>query len=95
MDLKNSLPEMLTASGGGARAPLLQFIADMLMINVGHISLIDRTAIGVSQLLHKQNTGNYLSGGTECGEIFEPSMKTVTREKKLKHWQYALSQVGI
>ena len=95
MDLKNSLPEMLTASGGGARAPVLQFIADMLMINVGHISLIDRTAIGVSQLLHKQNTGNYLSIGTECGEIFEPRMKTVTREKKLKHWQYALSQVGI
>ena len=95
MDLNNSLPDMITASGGGARAPLLQFIADMLMINVGHISLIDRTAIGVSQLLHKQNTGNYLSVDTECGEIFEPRMKTVTREKKLKHWQYALSQVGI
>ena len=95
MDLNNALPDMLTASGGGARAPLLQFIADMLMIAVGHISLKDRTAIGVLQLLHKQNTGNYLSVGTECGEIFEPRMKKVTRAKKLKRWHYALSQVGI
>ena len=95
MDLKNALPDMLTASGGGARAPLLQFIADMLMIAVGHISLKDRTAIGVLQLLHKQNTGNYLSVGAECGEIFEPRMKKVTRAKKLKRWHYALSQVGI
>jgi len=57
--------------------------------------LKDRTAIGVLQLLHKQNTGNYLSVGTECSEIFEPRMKKVTRAKKLKHWYHALSQVGI
>ena len=95
MDLRDALPDMLTASGGGARAPLLQFIADMLMIPMGHISLKDRTAIGVLQLLHKKNTGNYLSVGTECDEIFEPKMKKVTRAKKLKHWQNALAHVGI
>jgi len=65
------------------------------MIPMGHISLKDRTAIGVLQLLHKNNTGNYLSVGTECDEIFEPKMKKVTRAKKLKHWQNALAQVGI
>jgi len=95
MDLRDALPDMLTASGGGARAPLLQFIADMLMITVGHISLKDRTAIGVFQLLYKKNTGHYLSVGAECDEIFEPRMKKVTRAKKLKHWQNALAQVGI
>ena len=95
MDLKDALPDMLTASGGGARAPLLQFIADILMITVGHISLKDRTAIGVLQLLYKKNTGHYLSVGAECDEIFEPIMKKVTRAKKLKHWQNALAQVGI
>ena len=95
MDLKDALPDMLTASGGGARAPLLQFIADMLMITVGHISLKDRTAIGVLQLLYKKNTGHYLSVGAECDEIFEPRMKKVTRAKKLKHWNNALAQVGI
>ena len=95
MDLKDALPNMLTASGGGARAPLLQFIADILMITVGHISLKDRTAIGVFQLLYKKNTGHYLSIGAECDEIFEPRMKKVTRAKKLKHWQNALAQVGI
>ena len=95
MDLKDALPDMLTASGGGARAPLLQFIADMLMITVGHISLKDRTAIGVFQLLYKKNTGHYLSIGAECDEIFEPRMKKVTRAKKLKHWNNALAQVGI
>jgi glycerol kinase len=95
MDLKDALPDMLTASGGGARAPLLQFIADMLMITVGHISLKDRTAIGVLQLLYKKNTGHYLSVGAECDEIFEPRMKKVTRAKKLKHWKNALAQVGI
>jgi len=95
MDLKDALPNMLTASGGGARAPLLQFIADILMITVGHISLKDRTAIGVFQLLYKKNTGHYLSIGAECDEIFEPRMKKVTRAKKLKHWKNALAQVGI
>ena len=95
MDLKDALPDMLTASGGGARAPLLQFIADMLMITVGHISLKDRTAIGVFQLLYKKDTGHYLSVGAECDEIFEPRMKKVTRAKKLKHWKNALAQVGI
>jgi len=95
MDLKDALPDMLTASGGGARAPLLQFIADMLLITVGHISLKDRTAIGVLQLLYKKNTGHYLSVGAECDEIFVPRMKKVTRAKKLKHWQHALAQVGL
>ena len=95
MDLKEALPDMLTASGGCARAPLLQFIADMLMITVGHISLKDRTAIGVLQLLYKKNTGHYLSVGAECDEIFVPRMKKVTRAKKLKHWQHALAQVGL
>ena len=95
MDLKEALPDMLTASGGCARAPLLQFIADMLMIPVGHISLKDRTAIGVLQLLHKKNTGTYLAVGMDCDKIFEPKMSKVTREKKLKHWQHALAQVGI
>ena len=95
MDLKDALPDMLTASGGGARAPLLQFIADMLLITVGHISLKDRTAIGVLQLLYKKNTGHYLSVGAACDEIFVPRMKKVTRAKKLKHWQHALAQVGL
>ena len=95
MDLKDALPDMLTASGGGARAPLLQFIADILMITVGHISLKDRTAIGVLQLLYKNDTGHYLSVGAECDEIFEPKMKKGTRTKKLKRWQNALAQVGI
>ena len=67
----------------------------MLMITVGHISLKDRTAIGVLQLLYKNDTGHYLSVGAECDEIFEPKMKKGTRTKKLKRWQNALAQVGI
>ena len=95
MDLKDAIPNMLTASGGGARAPLLQFIADMLMIPIGHISLKDRTAIGVLQLLHKKNTGNYLSVDMDCDEIFQPKINKVARTKKLKHWRNALAQFGI
>ena len=44
-------PKMITVSGGGARSPLLQFIADMLQINIGHTTLKDRTALGVFKLL--------------------------------------------
>ena len=45
------LPKTLTASGGGAKSTLLQFIADVTGININRSLLKDKTAIGVYRLL--------------------------------------------
>ena len=45
------LPKTLTASGGGAKSTLLQFIADITGIIIKHSILKDKTAVGVYRLL--------------------------------------------
>ena len=45
------LPKTLTASGGGAKSTLLQFIADVTGITINRSLLKDKTAIGVYRLL--------------------------------------------
>ena len=45
------LPKTLTASGGGAKSTLLQFIADVTGIIINRSLLKDKTAIGVYRLL--------------------------------------------
>ena len=52
----NLRPELITVSGGGARSPLLQFIADLLQVKIGHTTLKDRTALGVYKLLRLFST---------------------------------------
>ena len=45
------LPKTLTASGGGAKSTLLQFIADVTGITINRSLLKDKTAIGVYRLV--------------------------------------------
>jgi len=86
-------PNMITVSGGGARAPLLQFIADLLQIKIGHTTLKDRTALGVYKLL-RISDNNFITDETvECDKIFRPQMDISIREEKLKNWRNALKTI--
>jgi len=84
-------PKMITVSGGGARSPLLQFIADILQINIGHTTLKDRTALGVFKLLKHAEKDR--TGSINCDEVFTPKMDNSTRKKKLKNWEGALKKI--
>lgn len=90
----STFPEMVTAGGGGAQKSLLQFIADLTGLKVGHIEMKDRTALGVLLLLsmdEHENRGSQVV----CDEIFIPRMEAKVRNEKLKKWQEALETAGV
>ncbi|MBU0529439.1 hypothetical protein KKF86_06765 [bacterium] len=84
---------LITVSGGGARAPLLQFIADLLQIKIGHTTLKDRTALGVYKLLRILDNKFSADESVECDRIFSPKMDISIREEKLKNWRTALDKI--
>ncbi len=86
---------IITASGGGARPPLLQFIADLLQRPIGHSSIKDRTAMGVFYLLSSldQETASTLK--TDYDQLFEPKLASNTVAEKIAQWHEALSCAGI
>ncbi len=88
-------PGLVTASGGGARKPLLQFISHLTELNVGHVTMKDRTALGVHRLLLKSegiSPGN-LKG--VCDEVFSGNWTQSLKVKKLKKWRAALRKAGV
>ena len=86
-------PELITVSGGGARAPLLQFIADLLQVKIGHTTLKDRTALGVYKLLRLSDSKFIGEESVECDKIFSPKMDNSIRQEKLNNWQAALKNI--
>lgn len=90
---KHTRPKMITVSGGSAREPLLQFIADLLNIKIGHTSLKDRTALGVFKLLKNNEDNHFPEESVECDKIFIPKMDDSTRKTKLKNWRAALDKI--
>ncbi len=95
LDIHNHMPDLLTASGGGGRPPLLQFIADLLGIPVGHSSMKDRTAFGVYYLLKKYTGETVEISGTDCDMIFEPAMEDELKKEKIRCWRSALKIIGL
>jgi glycerol kinase len=89
----NLTPELITVSGGGARSPLLQFIADLLQVKIGHTTLKDRTALGVYKLLRLSNNKIISDESVECDKVFSPKMDKSIREAKLKNWRTALDKI--
>ena len=81
-----SKPEILTAAGGGARTPLLQFISDLTGIPVGHSAMKDRTAYGVYRLLNPEYQTD-LSKSIDT--IFSPNPTEKIYEKK-SLWRNAI-----
>ncbi|MFC1535801.1 FGGY family carbohydrate kinase [Candidatus Neomarinimicrobiota bacterium] len=86
-------PNLITVSGGGARSPLLQFIADLLQVKIGHTTLKDRTALGVYKLLRNSDSNYVADESVECDKIFTPQMPNSIREEKLKNWRIALDKI--
>ena len=82
-----SRPAKLTASGGGARDPLLQFIADLLRVPVEHSAMKDCTAYGVYKLLNP----DYDHPNFKSDKIFYPSKNNV--DIKIKQWYAAIATI--
>ena len=82
-----SRPAKLTASGGGARDSLLQFIADLVMVPVEHSAMRDRTAYGVYRLLNPDQDYSAF----KSDKIFYPSKNNV--DKKIKQWHAAIASI--
>jgi len=79
----------LTAGGGGARPPLLQFIADLTGIPITNSAIKDCTAYGVFLLLRPKN-GN---DDYQINQIFSPRKNKAVMEKKLADWKEVLESI--
>ena len=81
------LPATLTASGGGAKSSLLQFIANITGKTISHLLVKDKTAFGVYRIL----SSNYLNQilKEEIGEIFYPE-KIPTLRGKIDKWKQSI-----
>ena len=85
-------PKRIPASGGGARPVLLQFLADLLQVPLGHTTMKDRTAYGVYKLLSGQAFQEEI---VECDQIFTPQMDESEKKSKLAQWTSALKKAEI
>ncbi len=94
-EVKPMKPKMVSTSGGGARAPLLQFLADLLQIPVGLSSMKDKTAVGVFNLLKKADDKDWLPQQFKWDTIYRPQMSSKARSAKLTQWNQALQAEGI
>ncbi|MBC8175459.1 MAG: hypothetical protein H8E82_07380 [Candidatus Marinimicrobia bacterium] len=88
----------ITTSGGNARPPLLQFIADLLNIPVHASKEKDMTALGVAKLVAGQlwgfdNMRRYEKKALE--KSYTSAMSPVERNKKIQQWQNALQALNI
>ncbi len=86
---------LITASGGGARPALLQFIADILRRPIGHSAVKDRTAVGVYNILYRIDTGSHPEVTVDNDIIFHPKMIAEQRDSKIASWHTALESIGI
>lgn len=88
-------PEVIVASGGGARPALLQFLADLLQVRVGHTAMKDRTALGVYYLLQLARGAEVGAGPLHCNRFFSPRMEAARRQQKLAAWYRGLAAAGV
>ena len=80
----------IQSAGGGARKPLLQFMADLLDIPVKRSKLKDKTALGVFRLLFRNQFGEFPEITHSFQENFVPKMTADQRKIKLDNWAKAL-----
>ena len=93
--IATSWPKKLTASGGGARSPLLQFIADLTGLPVCHSTMKDRTAYGVYQLIRPKEKNLSKFEESYFNLIFHPSMTKDQQKSKVNCWHKALENAGL
>ncbi len=95
MNHLGKLPKQIFASGGGGRAPLLQFISDLTGISVIHGDMKDRTALGVHSLLIKDYTSDWPEFDLKSDHHYAPNMSQNKKNGKLKKWHDALRFANI
>jgi len=88
-------PLIVRAGGGGARDPLLQFIADLCRFKVGRTEIQDSTALGVHYLLLKAEGYKFPKLPQNYNKIFSPLMEPSIKNQKLLSWSRALKAAGI
>jgi glycerol kinase len=88
-------PKRVTASGGGAREPLLQFIADLTRLEIGHLRMKDQTALGVHYLLLKAADLDTSLPHPLSEKTSVPKMAEEERTRKIEQWNRYLLQAGI
>ena len=86
-------PPIITISGGGARSALLQFLADLLNISIGHTTMTDRTALGVNLLLRYYQNGQIPVTNIECEKVFSSKITAEKRKEKLVRWHKAIRSI--
>lgn len=89
----------ITAAGGAARPPLLQFQADLLGIPIRHSSITDATALG-SAFLAGLQTGLWkdikeIQRLVRADETFTSRISFYDREDLMKKWHDVLKANGI
>ena len=84
---KNS--SFITASGGGARDSLLQFISDISGQIIKRPKVRDKTAIGVFRIL----CDNYKHIEDEEADLFEPKLDKIQISKKINLWKKIISSI--
>jgi len=89
----------ITAAGGAARSPLLQFQADILGMPIIHSSVMDATALGCAFL-----TGLHIGVWEDIerirrlvreGKVYNPSLPSSQRQFHLDGWHKLLRSRGI
>lgn len=86
---------LVSASGGGARKPLLQFIADLTGLRIGHSTLKDRTAYGVFDLLVRFDGKPRPAASVQCDDISTPMFSKVESQSRIRGWRSFLAQNGV
>jgi len=80
----------LSASGGSARRPLLQFIANLTGIPVTQSAMKDQTAYGVFRLLRSKNDND---DDYQISQTFSPQHDRAEIENKLSDWQETIESI--
>ena len=93
--IATSWPKKLTASGGGARPPLLQFIADLTNLPVCHSTMKDRTAYGVYQLIRPKEKNLSKLEESYFNLTLHPSLAKDQQKSKVNCWHKALGTAGL
>ena len=81
---------LITASGGGARNSLLQFISDLTGQIISRPKIRDKTATGVFRILNSNNTAKQADDST----LFKPIKDRKKIMLKIKRWRAIASSLG-
>ena len=80
---------LITASGGGARNSLLQFISDLTGQIISRPKIRDKTATGVFRILNS----NYTTKQSDDSTLFKPIKNRKKIMHKIKKWREIASSL--